>query len=617
MSFLSPLFLIGAAAAVVPIVLHLLKRHTKDRVRFAAVALLKGAPVEHSVQRRLRQWLLLAFRVAALLLLAFAFARPFFGALSTSGGRLTVVAIDGSLSMSAPAQLAEARKRAHDAIRAAGGDVAVVVFSDRASIAVPPTSSRSAADSAIDALAPGFGSTNYRAAFGAAGELFRGRSGALIVVTDLQANGWDAGGRAAVPQGARIEVQDVGAIAENVAVTDLRVEGDRVVATLANTGASETVARVTLTVDGKAIRTTAMHVRGHDIADAAFEGVPSTGIARVDVDDPRGIPGDNSRYVFLGGASSASVLVVTASGDLDKDAWYVRQALVAGAAGRSGDVTGVAAAQLGAWSGDQISRFATVVVLSSRGLERRARERLASYVSNGGGLMIAAGPDVDGDVISDVLGGGGPLEMKPIAAQPLSLAPADVRHPIFRAFGGDVASLTVVRFQNVSHVSGPGCETVARFTSGDAAVLDCGAGSGRAVIVASDLNNRWNDFPVRASFVPFIEETVRYLSSNRTRVAEYLVADVPRGVAAAPGVSVIDGANPRRVIVNVDPAESQLDRMSVGDFETAITHLKDSAANEARAELTEQENRQHTWQYLMGAVVLLLLAEGIVAARAA
>ena len=53
MSFLSPLFLAGAIAIVVPIALHLLNRHTEQRVRFAAVALLKGAPVEHT-SRRLR-----------------------------------------------------------------------------------------------------------------------------------------------------------------------------------------------------------------------------------------------------------------------------------------------------------------------------------------------------------------------------------------------------------------------------------------------------------------------------------------------------------------------------------------------------------------------------------
>ena len=77
MGFLSPLFLIGAAAAAVPIVLHLLRREPETRVRFAAVHLLRHAPVEHSSRRRLRELLLLALRVAALLLLALAFARPF------------------------------------------------------------------------------------------------------------------------------------------------------------------------------------------------------------------------------------------------------------------------------------------------------------------------------------------------------------------------------------------------------------------------------------------------------------------------------------------------------------------------------------------------------------
>src|SRR5205807_9339558 len=124
-SFLSPFFLAGAAAAVVPIVLHLLKRHTEQRVRFAAVSLLKGAPVEHTASRRLRELLLLALRVPALVLLADAFPRPFFRAASAASARLSVVAIDTSLSMSAPASLARARQLAADAIQQApaGDDV--------------------------------------------------------------------------------------------------------------------------------------------------------------------------------------------------------------------------------------------------------------------------------------------------------------------------------------------------------------------------------------------------------------------------------------------------------------------------------------------------------------
>ena len=77
MSFLSPLFLAGALAAAVPIVLHLLKREPEARVKFSAVKLLRSAPVEHASRRHLRELLLLALRVAALLLLALAFARPF------------------------------------------------------------------------------------------------------------------------------------------------------------------------------------------------------------------------------------------------------------------------------------------------------------------------------------------------------------------------------------------------------------------------------------------------------------------------------------------------------------------------------------------------------------
>ncbi|HUK32858.1 MAG TPA: BatA domain-containing protein [Vicinamibacterales bacterium] len=621
MSFLAPLFLAGAAAAAVPIVLHLLRQHTERRVRFAAVSLLQGAPVEHAARRQLRQWLLLALRVAALVLMAFAFARPFFRSPAARGGRLTVIAIDTSLSMSTPAQVTRARQRAHDALRDApsGDDVAVVTFDDRAVVALQPTPSRRLAASAIDAAAPGYRSTNYRAALAAAGELFRGRAGTIAIVTDLQANGWDAGGRAAVPDGIRVEPLDVGSSKDNIAVTDVRSDGDRVVATVMNVAAQSREVRATLTIDGMHAGTAVVQVGPNGTSEVVFSGIHAGGIAEVTVDDREGIAGDNSRYAFLDGTSGVAALVVTTNGDLEKDAWYVRHALSAGAAGtpRTRDVVGVSAVQLGTWTDDRLSRFAAVVVLSSRGLERRGRERIAAFVAAGGGLLVAAGPDVDGDVIADVLGAGNSLEVTPSGPQPLSLVPADARHPIFRPFGGEIGAMTLVRFRNAARVSGTNCEAIARFTSGDAAVLDCPAGIGRAVVVASDLDNRWNDFPIRASFVPFLDETVRYLSNARLRAAEYLTGEVPSGVPAVPGVVITrDVHGPRRVIVNVDPRESEVDRMSAADFETSVGRLNEASAREVRADVEGQESHQHAWQYLMAAVVLVLFAEGIVAARA-
>ena len=100
MNFLSPLFLIGAATAAVPIVLHLLKREPEPRVLFSAVRLLKRAPVEHTEKHRLRELLLLALRVAALVLLALAFARPFFTSTrAAAGASASIVALDCSCSM--------------------------------------------------------------------------------------------------------------------------------------------------------------------------------------------------------------------------------------------------------------------------------------------------------------------------------------------------------------------------------------------------------------------------------------------------------------------------------------------------------------------------------------
>ena len=158
-----------------PILLHLLKREPETRVQFSAVNLLRGAPVEHSRKQYLRDLLLLALRVTALLLLALAFARPFFrsDAYGAASG-ITVVALDTSLSMSAPGgSSTRARQLAREAVdRAPSRDlVGIVTFADRATVALQPAADRTLAKSAIDAATTGFGATSYRAALAAAADM--------------------------------------------------------------------------------------------------------------------------------------------------------------------------------------------------------------------------------------------------------------------------------------------------------------------------------------------------------------------------------------------------------------------------------------------------------------
>jgi hypothetical protein len=629
-SFLSPLFLAGAVAAAIPIVLHLLKREPEPRVKFAAVKLLKRAPVEHTERRHIRELLLLALRIAALLLLAVAFARPFVGGAAASGStNATIVALDTSYSMSAPGRFERARQLARDAVaRAPSSDlVGVVTFSDVADVAARPSADRALAIAAIDSAAPGFGTTRYRAALASASELLAGRRGLIVVVTDLQESGWDTGDRATLPESTRIDVADVGVVPPDLAVTSVRSAGDRVMATIRNSGARPRQARVHLMLDDKPAGDTTIAIGANASAEATLPtAARAAATMAVSVDDPQGLQANNVRYAVIGGATRPALLVVTASGDLNREAFYVQSALEASAAGtQTYDAKGVAAARLASWTADGVAAHAAIIVLSTRGLERHGRELLAGYVRAGGGLLIAAGPEVDGEVVADVLGAGTPLRIvtagdaKPEAR---TLAPADVRHPIFRRFGANTATLGLVGFRQVARVAGSGCQLLARFTTGEPALIDCPSGDGRALVLASDLGNRWNDFPLHASFVPFLHEAAEYLASSRSHGSEFLVGQGPAGMAQRPGIVTLPAAPPRtgapqRAAVNVDPRESDPARISADEFQAAVTRLKDGGAFEARVEARQQEDRQHLWQYVLAIVLATLAIEGVVASRTA
>lgn len=76
MSLLAPLYLLLGAAAVVPLLIHLLRRRIGTRLDFPAARYLARAEQEHSRSLRLRNILLMILRVAIVLFVAVAAARP-------------------------------------------------------------------------------------------------------------------------------------------------------------------------------------------------------------------------------------------------------------------------------------------------------------------------------------------------------------------------------------------------------------------------------------------------------------------------------------------------------------------------------------------------------------
>jgi hypothetical protein len=103
MSFLAPILLAGLPLVALPIIIHLINQRRFQTIRWGAMMFLLAANRLSRGYARLRQWLIMAFRMLAIAGLIFAVARPLAsGWLGlTAGGRpdTTIVLLDRSPSM--------------------------------------------------------------------------------------------------------------------------------------------------------------------------------------------------------------------------------------------------------------------------------------------------------------------------------------------------------------------------------------------------------------------------------------------------------------------------------------------------------------------------------------
>jgi hypothetical protein len=626
LSFLSPLFLLGALAVSIPIALHLFRRKTDAVVEFPAVRLLQKAPVERQRRRRLRELILLALRVSALVLLAVAFARPYIDRASgVVPAPTTVVALDTSFSLSAPRQFDAARAAARRAIEETPPThtVALVTFADAATVTVPATTDRGAAVAAIDRAAPAPGGTRFRSALARAAEAASAGQGRIVVVTDLQQVGWDAADEGAVPDGLSVEVIEIPPPAGNLAVTSVRRDEQGVVVAVHNFGSRPHRAPVTMAVDGRTIASASVDLAPQAAAEVTLRGaIPASGGAEVRIEDPDGYQTDNVRFLALDPPSAVRVVVITSeSPDSSNAGLYVERALMAAEGGRAFDVE---VREGRDWSAAVPSQDppGAIVLLGTSSLDRGGRERVAGYLKDGGSVLLALGPDVDLATLADTVGMSLPVapELVEAGERPATLVAVDGRHPIFRPFLGPSGALGDIQVARYRHLPDAEARTVlARFSGGATAFTEQPVGQGRLLVFTSDLDNRWNRFPLNPAFVPWAIETARYLTQGRGSTASYTLPDVPGDVPPIPGVHARADASgqSRRVSVNVDIRESNPARTTADEFAQSVTRLHEVPAAVARTVAREQEDRQRLWQVGLALMVLALAVEGAIGRKAA
>ncbi len=670
MSLLAPAVLAGLLAVAIPILVHLVQRERRRVVPFPSLMFLAKIPAETVRRRALRHWLLLGLRIAAIVALVLAFARPYVpgATVAAAGGRDVVVLLDVSASLQYGDRWSRAADAARRAIRSLrpGDRGTLVLFDSEVEVGPRATSDTSALLAALDRAAPSAAATRLGPALRAAAGLLEASSQArreVVLISDLQRTAWHADD-VRLPAGMTLTVVPVSdAAAPNAAVTGVVFErqpaarGERVTAAVRVVNRSERPLEgrtLTLEADGHEVGRTTVTVAAGAAATFPMPTFP-LGTAPVRVVarlDPDALPVDDVFHAVVSPADRLPVLVIEAANPLPDASLYLARALAV-ASRPAFEVSVVAVTRVTA---AQIASAAVIVLNDSPPPAGAAGRALESRVRAGGGLLAVLGdratwPDGSPDLLPGRLG----AVVDRAGTRGGTLGFVEYSHPVFELFGqprsGDLTAGRIFRYRTLASPSA----VLARFDDGGVALAERQMDDGRVLAWTSTFDTYWNDLALKPVFVPLVLQAVTHLGrvepqpdaypvgslidpsrvAGGADMARTFVVQSPSG-ARTPGDASRTGAGFKlaepgfytfgaeggrveealTVAVNVPADESDLTPLDPAVL-AAAAGPRSGAPATGTVTLTDAdaEHRQSWWWFLLVGGVVLLAAETLVAQR--
>ncbi len=186
MSFLAPLTLIGLSLLALPVLIHLLVRRRARRLDFPTLRFLRETPSFRLYPRHVREPLLLALRIIALLLLIMGLARPFIS-FNARPRHTRVILLDASFSMRTRGRAEAAREQALSILNklSATERASIIAFSSDASVLGEMTGDRDQLIEALKGYEPAAGAADFSAGLAAAAALLQQEAAAGTAEIDL------------------------------------------------------------------------------------------------------------------------------------------------------------------------------------------------------------------------------------------------------------------------------------------------------------------------------------------------------------------------------------------------------------------------------------------------
>lgn len=665
----TPYLFIGAGAAAVPIIIHLIHRNRAETVFFAAMRFLNKTPAHLLRRQKLKQILLLAMRILALALLGLAFARPLL--VGEKGSRVLgqdsqalALVIDVSASMAAARHLQNAIASATEIVQSAGeADQISVITAGAALEVLAENAAPSQALAALPRAQQQQSTSNLREAIQFADNILHQsplRRRRIYLISDLQATNLPLGNltlnstadclpvavtprwqNVAVLEGERVEREGrVSYLCRVRNFADMKQEIEVRLVSGAQRARPGMTQRITLSAGEEQTILFTTAELGNATAPTVYFEIAAA------VDD---LPADNRFY--LAPKTLGKHRVLLAIGDSNAE-FFLQHALELPGSGYS--VTRTSPNAIETLISEE---FSAIVLAGVTGVSNNAAQKLAAYVQNGGGLFIALGNKPPNETFNHFLADLLPGTITGAASrsrEQVALTEIDFAHPIFTIFrdpaNGDPSSIAVTtHYQTQTKTE---AIRIAGFEDGTPALLELGVGRGRVLLWTSTIDLSSGNLPMRGIFVPLLHQWIGYVRRTEPqKAATYVGQPILLSDEFAPehGITITrpDGSkhelenagqstfagtttaghylfeqNGKRVwrAVNLDmresdpaalPVEDLQARLSRPDEETQLSGVFGISAPSER----DVEKQQKLWRMGLWAVLALLLCEAWLANR--
>ncbi|HWA24337.1 MAG TPA: VWA domain-containing protein [Lacunisphaera sp.] len=523
MNWLFPAFLAGAAAILLPLLLHFLRRRPVRTQAFPALRFFLGASPAEQRQHRLRRWLVLLLRCGVLALLAMMFARPFLRSTARPAARATVIVIDNSFSLQAagrwPKLVAWARQEFGQA--APGETVGLLLTSPKPTWLLAPTRNVELAWRTLESHRPGWQASRFAPALMFAADALAAVPATekrILFLGDHQAAGWNVQDfNRPLRPGIRAAFPDPAPPPGSQAALDAPVvtrDGDMAAVELAIRNFQGTRRRTLSVYVGDALR---------PAATATFDPATPTGRSvslrfkvretdawvRCALEDDE-LPADDTAWALIPAPANRSPQAVL----LDRVPAGAEADFLATACESFSALT--AAPRTGFLPAAPWPALAVAVLRNDGSFAGEPAARLDAFLAGGGSALIFPT--------------GGPAQAKWLAGRqvvPVALAGEarirdwSVEHPLVAPLAEHgLRSLVGWQFSRGWSLPAAAVEPLAFWSDGTPALGEFSAGKGRVLLAGFSADRRDGNWPVEGAFVPFLHRATSYLLSAPARAAD-------------------------------------------------------------------------------------------------